>query len=547
MKRLWKETHLTVVMVTHDLSEAFGLATRVIALERTRNRPEERERYGATVSRDLEIFRAVPQRSGRVYPSSDRDDPVRQGASAGTARRSRLEGAIMILTEQQKAEIAAHTRRYNELKAAGQEHAPRALPSRPRAMPRRSTSGRHSPGDHSVRLVLDDAAELAARHCASSIVGKSTVSLLAWNASDPLERLNHADTIKVQWAARLQKGRVLLSDMGARCSASPRTPAPRMMPWSAARRRRPTVKNTATVISATPATISSCREQARARSPRRPPLRQLLCTGRDRCGRQVCLVRRRRQKGDFVDLRAEMDLLIALSNCPHPLDPAETYPQASVDVVVPPASQRPTICAVPRPRKRFVPSRTTRCISARPSKEPCDDPAHRSRRRSSRLQAVVGDIRKGQTLRISDTHGQQAVDTLFYRADDFPERYSGQDTLRAQGSAYVGLGTRIMSNEGRVMLRVTADSCGLHDTSAGACSCESNTVRFGHQTRYRRACRENFVLEAAKYGMSKRDIVPNLNFFMNVPIDPAGNFTVVDGVSKPGDAIELVAEWTCCA
>lgn len=107
-------------------------------------------------------------------------------------------------------------------------------------------------------------------------------------------------------------------------------------------------------------------------------------------------------------------------------------------------------------------------------------------------------IRKGQTLRITDTHGQQAVDTLFYCASDFGERYSGQDTLRAQGSAYVGLGTNIMSNEGRVMLRVTADSCGLHDTSAGACSCESNTVRFGHQTRYQHACRENFVVEAAK-------------------------------------------------
>ena len=134
------------------------------------------------------------------------------------------------------------------------------------------------------------------------------------------------------------------------------------------------------------------------------------------------------------------------------------------------------------------------------------------------------------------------MDTLFYCASDFGERYSGQDTLRAQGSAYVGLGTNIMSNEGRVMLRVTADSCGLHDTSAGACSCESNTVRFGHQTRYQHACRENFVVEAAKYGLSKHDIVPNLNFFMNVPIDPAGNFTVVDGVSKPGDAVELVAE-----
>jgi urea carboxylase-associated protein 1 len=151
-------------------------------------------------------------------------------------------------------------------------------------------------------------------------------------------------------------------------------------------------------------------------------------------------------------------------------------------------------------------------------------------------------IRKGQRLRIIDSHGQQAVDTLFYRADDPAERYSGQDTLRAQGAAYVGVGTRIMSNEAHTMLRVTADTCGLHDTSAGACSCESNTVRFGHHTKYLHACRENFIIEAAKHGLSKRDIVPNLNFFMNVPIDPSGDFTVVDGVSKPGDYVEMVAE-----
>jgi urea carboxylase-associated protein 1 len=151
-------------------------------------------------------------------------------------------------------------------------------------------------------------------------------------------------------------------------------------------------------------------------------------------------------------------------------------------------------------------------------------------------------IRKGQTLRIIDSHGQQAVDTLFYVASDLQERYSGQETLRAQGSAYVGIGTRIVSNEGRTMLRVVADSCGLHDTSAGACSCESNTVRFGHDTKYLHACRENFLIEAAKHGLSKRDIVPNLNFFMNVPIDPSGDFTVVDGVSKPGDHIDMVAE-----
>jgi NitT/TauT family transport system ATP-binding protein len=81
MKRLWNETELTVVMVTHDLSEAFRLATRVIAFERDRNRPEERERYGATISRDLEIY---PRRTAEVRQlatiRSGRDDPAEKGA-----------------------------------------------------------------------------------------------------------------------------------------------------------------------------------------------------------------------------------------------------------------------------------------------------------------------------------------------------------------------------------------------------------------------------------------------------------------------------------
>ena len=153
-----------------------------------------------------------------------------------------------------------------------------------------------------------------------------------------------------------------------------------------------------------------------------------------------------------------------------------------------------------------------------------------------------GIIRKGQTLRIEDTYGQQAFDTLFYNADDHGERYSSQDTLRAQGAAYVTTGTAIMSNLGRVMLRVTADSAGRHDTSAGCCSCESNTVRFGHNTRFQHACRENFIIELARHGMTKRDIVPNLNFFMNVPISPNGAMTVDDGISSAGDHLELVAE-----
>jgi uncharacterized protein len=151
-------------------------------------------------------------------------------------------------------------------------------------------------------------------------------------------------------------------------------------------------------------------------------------------------------------------------------------------------------------------------------------------------------IRKGQTLRIIDSEGQQAVDALLYNADDLSERYSAQDTLRVQGSAYIVLGTQLISNMGRVMARITADTCGRHDTSAGCCSCESNAVRFGEETRYQHACRENFILELSKHGLTKRDIVANLNFFMEVPIEPSGDFTVLDGLSTPGNYVDVTAD-----
>jgi len=152
-----------------------------------------------------------------------------------------------------------------------------------------------------------------------------------------------------------------------------------------------------------------------------------------------------------------------------------------------------------------------------------------------------GVVKKGQTLRIVDLEGCQAVDTLFYSLSDPTERYSAQDTILAQRGPYIATGTHLISNAGRVMATVTADSCGRHDTSAGACSCEANTVRFGHHTRYMHACRENFILALAPHGLTKRDIVPNINFFMNVPITPDGDLAIVDGVSKPGDYVELVA------
>jgi urea carboxylase-associated protein 1 len=168
---------------------------------------------------------------------------------------------------------------------------------------------------------------------------------------------------------------------------------------------------------------------------------------------------------------------------------------------------------------------------------------------TTRLDSVVParaawshELRAGEVLRIVDLHGQQAVDALIYALPDTSERYSMQDTLLAAGSPYLGLGTALVSNRGRTLMTITGDTCGGHDSVAGCCSCESNTVRFGHDTRYMHACRENFIVELARHGMGKRDIVPNLNFFMNVPIAPDGELVVVDGVSAPGNSVDLRAE-----
>lgn len=155
----------------------------------------------------------------------------------------------------------------------------------------------------------------------------------------------------------------------------------------------------------------------------------------------------------------------------------------------------------------------------------------------------MGTVRKGQFFRILDLEGNQAVDTLFYSAADPAERYSAVDTIREQGSLYLTTGTRLLSNIGNVMLDIVADTCGRHDTLGGACSAESNTVRYALEKRYMHSCRDNFLtaLARADHGISKRDLPSNINFFMNVPVTPTGQLTFADGVSAPGRYVEMRA------
>jgi len=157
-------------------------------------------------------------------------------------------------------------------------------------------------------------------------------------------------------------------------------------------------------------------------------------------------------------------------------------------------------------------------------------------------------VKKGQVFRILDLEGNQAVDTLFYNADDPEERYSAVDTIRRQGNLYLTIGSVLYSSEGRPMLKIIADTCGRHDTLGGACAAESNTVRYALEKRPMHSCRDNFMHALAHcdcahhHHMTKRDISANINFFMNVPVTPEGGLTFADGISAPGKYVEMRAE-----
>ena len=155
----------------------------------------------------------------------------------------------------------------------------------------------------------------------------------------------------------------------------------------------------------------------------------------------------------------------------------------------------------------------------------------------------MGVVKAGHLLRIVDLESNQAVDTLFYNAGDTQEHYSAQNTIQSQGNIYLSTGTVLRSNRGRSMLRIVQDSCGRHDTLGGACSAESNTVRYALEKRHMHSCRDSFLLALARHdqGMSKRDLPSNVNFFMNVPVTAAGGLTFADGISGAGRHVEMQA------
>jgi urea carboxylase-associated protein 1 len=156
----------------------------------------------------------------------------------------------------------------------------------------------------------------------------------------------------------------------------------------------------------------------------------------------------------------------------------------------------------------------------------------------------IDSIKKDQVLRIVDVEGNQAADTLFFNAADISDRYSAVDTIREQRNVYLSCGSRLLSTCGNVLAEITADTVGRHDTLGGACAAESNTVRYALDKRTMHSCRDSYLLAVAKHdhlGIGKRDLSHNINFFMNVPVTPEGGLTFADGLSGPGQYVEMRA------
>lgn len=156
----------------------------------------------------------------------------------------------------------------------------------------------------------------------------------------------------------------------------------------------------------------------------------------------------------------------------------------------------------------------------------------------------IDTVAEGQRFRIVDVEGNQSADTLFFSASDPADRYSAVDTIRAQGSIYLSTGSKLLSTSGRLLAQIVADTVGRHDTLGGACAAESNTVRYALDKCSMHSCRDSYLLAVAqneRFGLSKRDLTHNINFFMNVPVTADGGLRFADGLSGPGHYVELMA------
>jgi urea carboxylase-associated protein 2 len=156
-----------------------------------------------------------------------------------------------------------------------------------------------------------------------------------------------------------------------------------------------------------------------------------------------------------------------------------------------------------------------------------------------------GLIRRGTALRITDLEGGANLSALFYNPEDKLERYNMPDTLKAQHTAFLTAGHVCYSDMGRVMCSIVRDTVGWHDSFCGVTDAGMIAARYGHASfqTHRNAMYRNgkdgLLVELAKYGLGKRDLVANVNFFSKAIPDAEGKLQFVAGHSKAGHCVDV--------
>jgi hypothetical protein len=142
----------------------------------------------------------------------------------------------------------------------------------------------------------------------------------------------------------------------------------------------------------------------------------------------------------------------------------------------------------------------------------------------------------GTTLRLRDLEGDACAHLLLFRADQPWERLCVADTVKNQWQAYTAVGQLLLSDQGRVLATVVADTSGSHDAICGTSNLVRNTERYGSGRAEgpSPAGRELFVLAAAKHGLSPRDLPPSLSFFKGVRVVPSsGQLDWIGNTNQP--------------
>lgn len=157
-------------------------------------------------------------------------------------------------------------------------------------------------------------------------------------------------------------------------------------------------------------------------------------------------------------------------------------------------------------------------------------------------------LKRGYCLRLSAVEAGANVAMLLFNPHNLLERYNMSDTLKAQHTQKLTRGNMLYSDMGRVMCSIIEDSCGWHDTIGGISDAELVRKKWGEanyqQARndFHRNGRELFLIELGKWGLGRRDLVPNLNLFSKVSVDEDGAMHFAPGHGKAGDHITLRAE-----